>query len=514
MKKSLFILTLFMMMTQIGFSQHKGAHAVTYKFIGIDTHSPYAKANDDGTFQFKFDRKAAFDNMQPGIEMSYYYGIKDWLAVGVPIRVGKISLRQPLVMDVESPAAYKEALFFAADARAKISAEFMKNQIVVPYLSTGFGMMKRRGTKAIDMQIPVELGLSFRVADNFFLSVGTEYRVSLDEMSDKDAQSFTDNMIHSAGFTFVIGDKEETPPPPPPVEIEVEEPPADADGDGIVDEEDTCPDVAGLAKFAGCPDTDGDDIQDSADDCPDVAGLAAFKGCPDSDGDGLPDNNDDCPTEAGSLSNKGCPVKVLDRDNDGVSDEDDACPDTPGKAALAGCPDTDGDGIADKKDQCPSAPGIAKFNGCPDTDGDGVADKNDRCPTTKGTIANKGCPEIKKEDVKALTFATEGVEFETGKNIIRTSSYPSLDNVASIMAKYPNYSLSISGYTDSVGNDANNLKLSEKRAQACFDYLVGKGVSSSRMGSAGYGEASPVADNATKEGRQRNRRVEFRIFLK
>jgi OOP family OmpA-OmpF porin len=508
MKKSLFIFSIvFLMMSQIGLSQHKGAHAISYKFIGVDTHSPYAKVNTDGTRQFKFDSDGAFDNMTGGIEIGYHYGINDWLAVGVPFRVGKINIRQDSVGN-----NFSDALFVTADIRAKLSASFMPKQILTPYLSTGFGMMKRERDN-IDMQLPVELGLSLRVANNFFISVGTEYRFSFDELGDGDVQSFTDNMLHSAGFIFVIGDQEETPPPPP-VEIEVEAPPADTDGDGIVDTEDTCPDVAGLAKFAGCPDTDGDDIQDSADDCPDVVGLAAFKGCPDTDGDGLPDNSDDCPTEAGSLSNKGCPIKVLDRDNDGVSDEDDACPDTPGKAALAGCPDTDGDGIADKKDQCPSAPGVAKFNGCPDTDNDGVADKSDKCPTTKGTIANNGCPEIKKEDVKALTFATEGVEFETGKNIIRTSSYPSLDNVASIMAKYPNYSLSINGYTDSVGNDNNNLKLSEKRAQACFDYLMNKGVSPSRMSSAGYGEASPIADNASKEGRQRNRRVEFKIFLK
>jgi OOP family OmpA-OmpF porin len=507
MKKSLFVFSLiFMMMTQVGFSQHKGTHVVTYKIIGADTYSPYSKLNTDGTRQFKFDSNGAFDNMQPGVEISYYYGINDWLAVGVPFRVGKISIRESALSENMS-----DELFYAFDLRAKLSASFKPKQILTPYLSTGFGMMKRQESK-VDMQIPLELGLNFRVADNFYMSLGTEYRFSFDELGDSDVQSFTNNMIHSVGFTFVIGDKE-TPPPPPPVEVEVEIP-SDIDGDGVVDTEDTCPDVAGLAKFAGCPDTDGDDIQDLADDCPDVAGLAAFKGCPDTDGDGLPDNNDDCPTEAGSLSNKGCPIKVLDRDNDGVSDEDDACPDTPGKAALAGCPDTDGDGIADKKDQCPSAPGIVKFNGCPDTDNDGVADKNDRCPTTKGTIANKGCPEIKKEDEKALTFATEGVEFETGSDVIRTSSYPSLDNVASIMAKYPNYSLSINGYTDSVGNDNNNLKLSEKRAQACFDYLVNKGVSPSNMSSVGYGEASPVADNASKEGRQRNRRVEFKIFLK
>jgi outer membrane protein OmpA-like peptidoglycan-associated protein len=89
-------------------------------------------------------------------------------------------------------------------------------------------------------------------------------------------------------------------------------------------------------KFGG-KDTDGDGVYDKDDSCPDVAGLAAFNGCPDADGDGVADKDDACPNEAGPKSNNGCPYK--DRDGDGVLDKDDQCPDVAGTVANKGCPE-------------------------------------------------------------------------------------------------------------------------------------------------------------------------------
>lgn len=81
----------------------------------------------------------------------------------------------------------------------------------------------------------------------------------------------------------------------------------DTDKDGIVDSKDSCPTVAGLTAFAGCPDTDGDGLADKDDACPNVAGLTALAGCPDTDGDGITDLKDKCPTVAGVAEEKGCP---------------------------------------------------------------------------------------------------------------------------------------------------------------------------------------------------------------
>jgi OmpA-OmpF porin, OOP family len=88
-----------------------------------------------------------------------------------------------------------------------------------------------------------------------------------------------------------------------------------------------------------------------------------------------------------------------------------------------------------------------------------------------------------------------------------------LDEVVGIMAQYPEYSLTISGHTDNQGDAKVNQSLSEKRAKTCYDYLVSKGVSSSRMSHAGYGSTQPISDNATKAGRDMNRRVDFNLFV-
>jgi len=229
-------------------------------------------------------------------------------------------------------------------------------------------------------------------------------------------------------------------------------------------------------------------------------------------GDGIADNRDKCPREKGLAANDGCPIR--DRDGDGIDDPNDACPDAKGPASTRGCPDGDGDGIADKDDACPTKKGDAAHKGCPDTDGDGIYDNEDRCPDKAGVAALKGCPEIKKEDKAKLERAIKLVQFETSKAILLPQSYNVLNEVVSVMGQYPEYSLNISGHTDNQGDDKMNQDLSERRAKACLDYLVSKGVSASRMMSAGFGETKPKADNATAAGRALNRRVEFELYVK
>lgn len=307
-------------------------------------------------------------------------------------------------------------------------------------------------------------------------------------------------------LTFRLGTADEEEIKEPEVQV------LDTDGDGIADENDSCPTVAGKAMFAGCPDTDNDGIADNDDNCPDVAGT--LNGCPDGDGDGIADKDDRCPTEKGIAAEGGCPKVVVDTDGDGVVDAQDACPNSAGLANLSGCPDTDRDGVADRNDNCPNVAGMSKYAGCPDTDGDGLIDSKDRCPTSAGDASNGGCPTIKAADKAVLDLAIRNIRFETSRSILKQESYDILNQVASVMSRYPNYSLSIGGHTDSVGDSSSNQMLSEKRAKQCFDYLVSRGVSSSRMSYNGYGESQPVADNGTREGRNMNRRVEFSLFLR
>ena len=287
----------------------------------------------------------------------------------------------------------------------------------------------------------------------------------------------------------------------------------DKDGDGIPDKDDACPEIAGEKEYNGCPDRDGDTVIDPEDDCPDTPGLVEFKGCPDTDGDGIKDEDDACPDVPGPLVNDGCP----DTDGDGLLDFLDECPEVAGPKENNGCPwpDTDGDGLLDKDDKCPYIAGPKENEGCPysDTDEDGVLDKDDKCPATPGPASNDGCPEIEEEVQEILKTAFENLEFETGKDIIKQESIPSLTELADVLVKRPEWKLQIAGHTDNVGNDQQNLILSKKRAESVKRFMESKGIDAERLSVLYFGETQPIADNDTPEGRQKNRRVEMTIIF-
>jgi len=104
------------------------------------------------------------------------------------------------------------------------------------------------------------------------------------------------------------------------------------------------------------------------------------------------------------------------------------------------------------------------------------------------------------------------VKFDFDKARVREESYNDIKNLADFMQQYPQTNTTVEGHTDSVGTDQYNQRLSERRAQAVREVLVNQyGVESQRVDSVGYGEARPVADNSTEEGRQINRRVEAEV---
>jgi len=105
----------------------------------------------------------------------------------------------------------------------------------------------------------------------------------------------------------------------------------------------------------------------------------------------------------------------------------------------------------------------------------------------------------------------EHIVFETNKAELLPPSYPQLDQLFDYANSHTNAKINICGYTDSTGDEQKNIKLSEARAKAVADYLIGKGIDKDRITFAGYGSKNPVADNKTKEGKAKNRRVEFKI---
>lgn len=256
------------------------------------------------------------------------------------------------------------------------------------------------------------------------------------------------------------------------------------------------------------PDSDSDGVEDKKDNCPAEFGPATNGGCPlpDGDEDGVPDVEDNCPGKAGSTDFKGCP----DTDLDGIQDSDDECPSEPGSLDDGGCPDRDKDGVIDRDDACPDDSG--KLDGCPDSDWDGVSDPEDKCKYIFGLPEYKGCPAVKSWEKEVLEDVTMGVQFEPGRDKLTVQSYFYLNKIIDIMYDNKHYKLKISGYTDSFGNDEANLRLSQRRSDQVKQFLVDiLGVDVDRIEAVGYGEANPIADNATSTGRAKNRRVEFEL---
>lgn len=341
----------------------------------------------------------------------------------------------------------------------------------------------------------------------------------------------------------------------------------DADGDGVADKYDKCPNTptGAVVDKVGCPiDSDKDGVPDGIDKCAATPAGATVDavGCPvDSDKDGVPDGIDKCPnTPAGAtVDAAGCPSDTdkdgvldgidtcpntppgavvdptgcpVDTDKDGVPDGIDKCPNTPAGAMVdaTGCPlDTDKDGVPDGIDKCPNTPPGAKVDatGCPalpalDSDADGVPDTLDKCPNTPRGMAvdAKGCPvlfQVQPAPAGAPpgtpaprpTYVLKGVTFQTGKSVLTTTSYATLDQVADVLIANPDIKIEIAGYTDNTGSRLVNTRLSAARAFAVRAYLARKGVSPLRMTARGYGPASPVAPNTTAAGRAQNRRVEL-----
>lgn len=103
----------------------------------------------------------------------------------------------------------------------------------------------------------------------------------------------------------------------------------------------------------------------------------------------------------------------------------------------------------------------------------------------------------------------EKILFRSGSDVLTSDSLRSVESIAELFAQYPDVSIEIDGHTDSSGAAANNLRLSQLRANAVRDYLVQQGIPASRMSAYGFGDGVPIADNATAAGRQLNRRIEF-----
>ncbi|WP_187426618.1 OmpA family protein [Geothermobacter ehrlichii] len=234
---------------------------------------------------------------------------------------------------------------------------------------------------------------------------------------------------------------------------------------------------------------------------------------------------------AGCAVHRQSEVVIVDTDDDGIIDALDRCPQTPPKQAVDrfGCSDdADHDGVFDSDDRCPDTPPqvVVDLKGCGrDGDGDGVFDGIDRCPKTPAGVAvdAEGCrrrepagermPEPEPDNVQTPESLELSLRFHTGSCRLLPGNRDELERGIRFLRRHAAAEVVVEGHTDSVGPAGYNLKLSKKRAEVVALMLrQALGTDAPRMRVVGFGETRPVADNATQQGRERNRRVVLRII--
>ena len=414
------------------------------------------------------------------------------------------------------------------------------------------------------------LGINFWFAKNFGLNIASDYNWIPSSKSDYfDFFQHTVGVTFRFGNKDRDGDgiEDDVDACPDEPGVPSDNPEChgcpDNDGDGICNNSDACPDEAGPVENNGCPilDRDGDGINDDVDDCPDTPGVESSidgcNGCPDSDGDGVCDSKDQCPDEFGTVANNGCP-EIVDNCTDiqaikdalkNVLFEYDSDQLTAQSMATL-------DQIAPilTSDKIKNARWLVEGH----TDSKG-SDKYNmdlsmrRAASVETYLASKGVPssllksvgfgeslpittnetdegrarnrrvELKFADSNFQPAAIEVtgdcanvqiadlakmIYFKTATHDLVDASKQSLDVIAQYM-KNVGGNYEIQGHTDDVGSDANNMALSQRRAQTVVDYLISKGVNAASLKAVGYGETQPRFDNKTVDGRAQNRRIEI-----
>jgi hypothetical protein len=400
-----------------------------------------------------------------------------------PTGVGRVGLTIINPRDIEADIGWAQSLTRAhgytynlLDPRLNLLFHFTPDSRFDIFISGGAGLqnIKVNRSSASDASKGGETLLYHNPQTNMLLNAGAGLTVQIigplhirtdvrwmgnffGDSSSEQGQVYGDNVEWTIGLDFR---KEENP---------------DLDGDGILNKVDQCPEDA----------EDDDSFQDD-DGCPEL----------DNDKDGIKDLSDDCPNKA--------------EDKDGFEDMD-GCPD----------PDNDNDKIVDTQDSCPNekedADSFEDDDGCPDpdNDNDSIFDGSDHCPNDPETVNNyqdtDGCPDSVPVEVAKFTGAIEGITFDNNKDTIRKTSVPTLNAALAVLLQFPDMRIEIQGHTDSKGDDAFNLDLSQRRASSVMNWFLQHGVDASRLRAVGYGETVPVADNNTDAGRAINRRVEFKL---
>jgi OmpA-OmpF porin, OOP family len=442
MKQKLTLLLSFLVVVTVSYAQNMNSKFTSNKkgtlvgihFNALDLQTPITLKSSAGNRTFSKP-----DDLDYGLSVSYWRGLTKTIDLSAKAGI--------LFHDYSNDIGLIDQFTQKVGIEVEPTLNFRPygdDALISPFLTAGIGA----GTymKKFGVYVPAGVGAQVNFRSETYLLLQAQYRFSL----TKDV--IKDNLFYSLGVAQSVGGKK-VKAPVLPIIPEVK----DADGDGVVDADDKCPTVAGLASLQGCPDTDADGITDADDKCPKVAGLAKYQGCP--------------------------------------------------------IPDTDGDGVNDEEDKCPTEKGFARYQGCgiPDTDGDGVNDEEDKCIDRKGPASNQGCPEISKAVIEKINYAAKNVFFATGSSKLLPKSYKALDEAITLLKQDETLLVDVDGHTDNTGDETKNQTLSEARANAVKTYLTSKGIADSRLKASGFGSSKPVGDNKTAAGKAKNRRTEMGV---
>lgn len=412
--------------------------------------------------------------------------------------------------------------FIPVDARMMITPFRMEN--TRPYFYGGLGLtyydvsIRPRQSllspgelseSGLTLHIPLGLGMEYYVSEGFAIDLSIGGALSLTEnLNYFNEEDLPDGYLKvGLGFTFSLeGDPD---PDRDGLTTDMEEKigtnpyKADSDGDGLSDSEEVNTYKTNPLKG----DTDGDILSDYSE----VKDHKTSPSKADTDDDGLSDYEE--------INTHRTDALKKDSDGDTLSDYDEIKT----HKTDANKKDTDKDGLDDNDE-------INKYKTSPvkaDSDGDTLSDKDelmkhktnplktdsdngtvaDNVEISRGTDPNNAEDDVIKKDVAIIL---EGITFATGKADIKPESEAKLKEALKTLKTYSSIVVEISGHTDNVGSANSNEKLSQLRAESVKNWLVSKGVDSRRLEAKGYGEATPIADNSTKEGRAKNRRIEFK----
>ena len=120
--------------------------------------------------------------------------------------------------------------------------------------------------------------------------------------------------------------------------------------------------------------------------------------------------------------------------------------------------------------------------------------------------------EAKQVIEETIFFQLNNIFFDFDKSTLRSESFPELNRIVKLMNETATMEVEISGHTDATGPEEYNMGLSERRAKSVVRYLTDKEIAAERIKVSFFGETKPIESNATREGRQKNRRVEFKIL--